>query len=224
MSEFENSIFFDTLQQFASHAGGGQAISEAVASVASAGFREQATAEKTAQQNLRWFSCQPEKVRAQVVALAGAVRHYYAHHGERSSMSERPALTRLEHFEVAVAIYRKFRQEKKSVAAFVANTEFSNAAAHKAVVRINYFIIKQMRENKLSKPWPKISDALFTITGKRVPPGSLSKFYDEVTKEQERFDESLPKVATHYEGERHDAERDEAYRQLGWSIEQEGSA
>ena len=78
--------------------------------------------------------------------------------------------------------------------------------------------------NAFSKPGPKISDALCTITGKRVPPGSLSKFYDEVTKEQERFDESLPKVATHYEGERHDAERDEAYRQLGWSIEQEGSA
>ncbi len=214
MSEFENAIFFDTVAQFTTDPSAGATLLEAVAAyVEDESFSRSEATEARAESNLRWFSAQPREVKIQIVALSGTVRKYYATHGERASMTKEPAARRLEHFEIAVSMYRNLKQKKKAVVALVQKSPVQSRAAYKAIVRVNYTIIKEMRQSH--KAWSVIGQTLKVLTGQKVPPALLPVMYKEVEAEI-KARANLPKVMTHYEGERTSEETIAAYRAAGY--------
>ena len=223
MSETANAIFFDTLAQFTKDPSAGKAITAAVAAVANGDFVAEAIKEENAVNNLRWLSGQPKETRIEVIALSSAVRKHAANSGERASMSKEPARMRLEHIELAIAIYRHLKKRKAAVEAVVSETSNNTRASNKAVVRCHYMTIKQMRQNRDSRPWEKVARGLYALTGKKIPAAILPSLVAEV--EAELADRaSLPHEMTHFEGERVPEETKEAYRLAGWgNIEPEQS-
>ena len=215
MSEIADAIIFDTLEQFTHDPSAGAPLLDAVTAIiddVGDGFAA-AVSQKEAARSFRWLGNQPEKVQIQVIALAGTVRKYNAHHGGRLEMKHEPSRVRLHNLEKAIYLYRLL-QKKKTAAAVVEKTPINTRAAYKAITRINYAIIKQMRES--GKPWPMISAALESMHKKKISPQLLSELYGEVVQEQaERA--NLPRVMSHYENEETPKETIEAYKKAGYS-------
>ncbi len=179
--EEANEIFFSTLEQYTSEASAGAAIAEAVAAALAQAPELAALPEAETQKILRWFSDRPRDERVQILALAEGVKKHKAGEEGRSEMRRRPAESRLEHLELAAAIYRHLKRKKTAVAAVVESTNIQTKAAYTALVSANLGLINQMRSVRKTRNWTKISETLQVVSGKKIPPTTLSKIYSEVT-------------------------------------------
>lgn len=228
MSQTNNSIFFDTLAQYARDSSAGPAILGAVADVLThaLGFLPDAVlCEKTAQTNLRWFSAQPIAIREQIIALAAAVQKWARKNGSKKRIQEMPALAHLEHIEVAVAMYRYLQKRKTAVNHIVSNTKNQTHAAYKAVVRSNLPMIREMRQRKDSRAWTTISRALQAVTGHKIPTTSLSKIVAEIDADVAKYTalanhSARPHIMTRWKGDKIDEEVKAAYKKAGYIIEE----
>lgn len=178
--EEANEIFFSTLKQYATDPTPGAAIAEAVAAALAQAPELAALPEAETQKILRWFSDRPREERVQILALSAAVKKV-KDKGGRSEYRKHPAESRLEHLELAAAIYRHLRKKKTAVAAVVESTNIQTKAAYQALVASNLGLINQMRSVKKTRNWTKISETLQVLTGKKIPPTTLSKLYTEIT-------------------------------------------
>ncbi len=216
--EEANEIFFSTLEQYAVEATAGAAIAEAVAAALAQAPELATLPEAETQKILRWFSDRPRDERVQILALAEATKKYKAREEGRSEMRKRPAESRLEHLELAAAIYRHLKRKKTAVAAVVESTNIQTKAAYTALVSANLGLINQMRSVRKTRNWTKISETLQVLTGKKIPPTTLSRIYSEVTEGVVvRLSEQTeaPKMS-HFINEHIDKTVVEAYEKAGY--------
>lgn len=216
--EEANDIFFSTLEQYAVEATAGAAIAEAVAAALAQAPELATLPEAETQKILRWFSDRPRDERVQILALAEATKKYKAREEGRGEMRKRPAESRLEHLELAAAIYRHLKRKKTAVAAVVESTNIQTKAAYQALVASNLGLINQMRSVKKTRNWTKISETLQVITGKKIPPTTLSKVYSEITSGVVvRLSEQVtPQPMAHFLNEHIEKETIEAYKKAGF--------
>lgn len=216
--EEANEIFFSTLEQYAVEASAGAAIAEAVAAALAQAPELATLPEAETQKILRWFSDRPRGERVQILALAEGVKKHQAGEEGRSEMRRRPAESRLEHLELAAAIYRHLRRKKTAVAAVVESTNIQTKAAYTALVSANLGLISQMRSVKKTRNWTKISETLQVVSGKKIPPTTLSKIYSEVTEGVVvRLNEQVtPQPMAHFVNEHIDQSTREAYEKAGF--------
>ena len=216
--EEANDIFFSTLQQFTTDPTPGAAIAEAVAAALAQAPELATLPEAETQKILRWFSDRPRDERVQILALAEATKKYKAREEGRSEMRRRPAESRLEHLELAAAIYRHLRRKKTAVAAVVESTNIQTKAAYTALVSANLGLISQMRSVKKTRNWTKISETLQVVSGKKIPPTTLSKIYAEVTEGVVvRLNEQVtPQPMAHFLNESVSKETRAAYEKAGY--------
>ena len=212
-----NDIFFGTLEQYTTDATAGAAILAAVAAAVKDAPSLKATARDDAAINLRWFATRPEGERVQIMALAAAVRKYLANEDGRQKQTQTPAAFRLDCLQLAAAIYRHLRKKKSAVSTVVEATTIQTRAAYIAIVKSNLPLINQMRGTKRTRNWAIISDTLKAITGKTIPPATLSKIHAEVSAEVQSRATTAPQIMTHYENERISDETREAYEQAGYT-------
>lgn len=216
--EEASDIFFSTLAQYASEASAGAAIAEAVAAALAQAPELATLPEAETQKILRWFSDRPRDERVQILALAEGVKKHKAGEEGRSEMRKRPAESRLEHLELAAAIYRHLKRKKTAVAAVVESTNIQTKAAYLALVRSNLGLIDQLRSVKKTRNWTKISEALKVVTGKKIPPTTLAKVYAEVTEGvvvRLNSQTEAPAMA-HFVNEHIDRSTREAYEKAGY--------
>lgn len=216
--EEANEIFFSTLEQYAVEATAGAAIAEAVAAALAQAPELATLPEAETQKILRWFSDRPRDERVQILALAEATKKYKAREEGRGEMRKRPAESRLEHLELAAAIYRHLKRKKTAVAAVVESTNIQTKAAYTALVSANLGLISQMRSVKKTRNWTKISETLQVVSGKKIPPTTLSKIYSEVTEGVvvRLSEQTEAPVMTHFLNEEISTETKEAYKKAGF--------
>ncbi|MBE6094548.1 MAG: hypothetical protein E7199_03625 [Schwartzia succinivorans] len=216
--EEANDIFFSTLEQYATEASAGAAIAEAVAAALAQAPELAALPEAETQKILRWFSDRPRDERVQILALAEGVKKHKAGEEGRSEMRKRPAESRLEHLELAAAIYRHLKRKKTAVAAVVESTNIQTKAAYTALVSANLGLINQMRSVQKTRNWTKISETLQVLTGKKIPPTTLSKVYSEITSGiVVRLSEQVtPQPMAHFLNEHIDQSTRKAYEKAGF--------
>ncbi len=216
--EEANEIFFSTLEQYAVEATAGAAIAEAVAAALAQAPELATLPEAETQKILRWFSDRPRDERTQIIALAEGVKKHKAGEEGRSEMRRRPAESRLEHLELAAAIYRHLKRKKTAVAAVVESTNIQTKAAYQALVASNLGLISQMRSVKKTRNWTKISETLQVVSGKKIPPTTLAQVYAEVTEGVVvRLSEQVaPQPMAHFVNERIDQSTREAYEKAGF--------
>lgn len=215
--EEANDIFFSTLQQYATDPTPGAAIAEAVAAALAQAPELATLPEAETQKILRWFSDRPREERVQILALSAAVKKV-KDKGGRSEYRKHPAESRLEHLELAAAIYRHLRRKKTAVAAVVENANIQTKAAYMALVRSNLGLIDQLRSVKKTRNWTKISETLKTLTGMKIPPTTLSKVYGEVTSGVvvRLSEQTKPLEMAHFVNEHIDQSTREAYEKAGY--------
>lgn len=227
MNSTNNSIFFDTLQQFARDSSAGAAILSAVDDLLSHTpdfFPDEALEEENAKINLRWFAAQPAEVREQIIALTKAIQKFARQNGSKKHMQEAPALAHLEHLEIAAAMYRYLKKRKTAVNHIVEHAQIRTQAAYKAIVRSNLTLIKELRQRKDSRAWTTISRALHAVTGHKIPAASLSKIVAEVDAEAAKYStmadhSAKPKIMTRWENDKVGEEMRAAYERAGYTIE-----
>ena len=229
MNSTNNSIFFNTLAQFARDSSAGPAINAAVADIlthASDFYIEDALEEKNAQTNLRWFSAQPVDVREQVIALTKAIQKHARQNGDKKRMQEMPALVYLEHLEIAAAMYR-YLKKKAAINHIVENTQNRTQAAYKAIIKSNMSLIKEMRQQSNTRPWTTISKTLQALTGHKIPSTTISKIVAEINSGLAKYEplstlnRAAPKVMTRWEGDNISEETRAAYEKAGYQIEEQ---
>ncbi len=228
MNSTNNSIFFDTLQQFARDSSAGAAILSAVDDVLSHApdfSPDEALEEENAKINLRWFAAQPTDVREQIIALTKAIQKFARQNGSKKHMQVAPALAHLEHLEVAVAMYRYLRKRKAAVNRIVEHTQIRTQAAYKAIVRSNLTLIKELRQRKDSRAWTTISRTLQAVTGHKIPSQSLSKIVAEIDTEAANYSAMAdhtkkPPVMTRWKNDTIAEEVKAAYEKAGYVIEE----
>ena len=230
MNSTNNSIFFSTLSQFARDSSAGPAISAAVEDVlthASDFYVEDALVEETAKTNLRWFSAQPVDTREQVIALTKAIQKYYRQNGDKKRMQEMPALTYLEHLEIAAAMYRYLQKKKAAINHIVENTQNRTQAAYRAIIKSNLTLIKEMRQQGNTRPWTTISKMLQALTGHKIPSTTISKIVSEIDSGAAKYEplstlnRAQPRVMTRWEGDNISEETRAAYEKAGYRIEEQ---
>lgn len=215
--EEANDIFFSTLEQYATDPTPGAAIAEAVAAALAQAPELAALPEAETQKILRWFSDRPREERVQILALSSAVKKV-KDKGGRSEYRKHPAESRLEHLELAAAIYRHLKRKKTAVAAVVESTNIQTKAAYTALVSANLGLINQMRSVRKTRNWTKISETLQVVSGKKIPPTTLSKVYSEITSGVVvRLSEQVtPQPMAHFVNEHIDQSTREAYEKAGF--------
>lgn len=216
--EEANDIFFSTLKQYATDPTPGAAIAEAVAAALAQAPELASLSEAETQKILRWFSDRPRDERVQILALAEATKKYKAREEGRGEMRKRPAESRLEHLELAAAIYRHLRRKKTAVAQVVETANIQTKAAYLALVRSNLGLIDQLRSVKKTRNWTKISETLKVTSGMKIPPTTLSKLYGEVTSGVVvRLNEQVtPQPMAHFINEHIDESTRKAYEKAGF--------
>lgn len=216
--EEANDIFFDTLMQYTQEATAGAAIAEAVAAALAQAPELAALSEAETQKILRWFSDRPRAERTQIIALSEAVKKHKASEEGRSEYRKHPAESRLEHLELAAAIYRHLKRKKTAVSQVVETANIQTKAAYLAIVRSNIGLIDQLRSVKKTRNWTKIAETLKVVTGMKIPPTTLSKIYSEVTEGVVvRLNEQVePQPMAHFVNERIDQSTREAYEKAGF--------
>ncbi len=230
MNSTNNSIFFNTLAQFARDSSAGPAISAAVDDVlthASDFYIDEALEEKNAQTNLRWFSAQPVDVREQVIALTKAIQKHARQNGDKKRMQEMPALVYLEHLEIAAAMYRYLMKKKAAINHIVENTQNRTQAAYKAIIQSNLSLIREMRQQSNTRPWTTISKTLQALTGHKIPSSTISKIVAEIDSGAAKYEplstlnRPAPKIMTRWEGDNISEETRAAYEKAGYRIEEQ---
>ena len=233
MHSTNNSIFFNTLAQYARDSSAGPAILAAVADVlthTSDFYPSDALNEKQARTNIHWMSVQPVDVREQIIALSTAIQKHAQKNGNKKHMQEAPALARLEHIEIAIAMYRYLRKTKSAINHIVENTQNHTQAAYNAIVKSHLSLIKEMRQKSNTRPWTTISRALQALTGHKIPSTTISKIVAEIDSDAARY-ESLstlnrgaPRIMTRWEGDNISEETRAAYEKAGYKIVEQFSA
>ncbi len=230
MNSTNNSIFFNTLTQFARDSSAGPAISAAVDDVLTHApdfYVEEALEEKNAQTNLRWFSAQPVDVREQVIALTKAIQKHARQNGDKKRMQEMPALVYLEHLEIAAAMYRYLMKKKAAINHIVENTQNRTQAAYKAIIQSNLSLIREMRQQSNTRPWTTIGKTLQALTGHKIPSSTISKIVAEIDSGAAKYEplstlnRPTPKIMTRWEGDNISEETRAAYEKAGYRIEEQ---
>lgn len=230
MNSTNNSIFFNTLAQYARDSSAGPAISAAVADVLMHSpdfYPADALEEKQARTNIHWMSVQPVDVREQIIALSTAVQKHAQKNGGKKHIQETPALARLEHIEIAIAMYRYLMKKKAAINHIVENTQNHTQAAYKAIVKSNLLLIKEMRQQSNTRPWTTISKTLQALTGHKIPSTTLSKLVTEIDSGAAKYEplsalnRPVPKIMTRWEGDNISAETRAAYEKAGYRIEEQ---
>ncbi len=230
MNSTNNSIFFNTLAQYARDSSAGPAINAAVADVLTHSpdfYPADALKEKQARTNIHWMSVQPVNVREQIIALSTAIQKYAQKNGAKKHMQEAPALARLEHIEIAIAMYRYLMKKKAAINHIVENTQNRTQAAYKAIVKSNLSLIKEMRQQSNTRPWTTISKTLQALTGHKIPSTTLSKLVAEINSGAAKYEplsilnRAQPRVMTRWEGDNISEETRAAYEKAGYRIEEQ---
>ena len=233
MNSTNNSIFFDTLAQYTRDSSAGPAILAAVTDVLTHTpdfFPADALEEKQARTNIHWMSVQPVNVREQIIALSTAIQKHTQKNGDKKHMKEAPALARLEHIEIAIAMYRYLKKKKSAINHIVENTQNHTQAAYKAIVRSHLSLIKEMRQKSSTRPWITISRTLQALTGHKIPSTTLSKIVAEIDADAATYkplstlNRAQPRVMTRWEGDTISAETRAAYEKAGYKIDEQFSA
>lgn len=227
MNSTNNSIFFNTLSQYARDSSAGPAISAAVSDVlthASDFYVDKALEEKQARTNIHWMSVQPINIREQIIALSTAIQKHAQKNGGKKHIQETPALARLEHIEIAIAMYRYLQKKKAAINHIVENTQNRTQAAYKAIVKSNLSLIKEMRQQSNTRPWTTISKTLQALTGHKIPSTTLSKIVAEINSGVAQYaplstlNRAQPRVMTRWEGDNISEETRAAYEKAGYKI------
>lgn len=230
MNSTNNSIFFNTLAQYARDSSAGPAISAAVSDVLTHApdfFPADALEEKQARINLHWLSVQSVDVREQVIALSTAIQKHAQKNGGKKHIQETPSLARLEHIEIAIAMYRYLQKKKAAINHIVENTQNRTQAAYKAIVKSNLSLIKEMRQQSNTRPWTTISRTLHALTGHKIPSTTISKIVAEIDSGAAKYEplstlnRGTPKVMTRWEGDNISEETRAAYEKAGYKIEEQ---
>lgn len=230
MNSTNNSIFFNTLAQYARDSSAGPAILAAVTDVLTHTpdfFPADALDEKQARTNIHWMSVQPVNVREQIIALSTAIQKHTQKNGDKKHLKEAPALARLEHIEIAIAMYRYLRKKKSAINHIVKNTQNHTQAAYNAIVKSHLSLIKEMRQKSNTRPWITISRTLQALTGHKIPPATLSKIVAEIDADAARYEpfstlnRSTPRVMTRWKGDNISEETRAAYEKAGYQIEEQ---
>ena len=230
MNSTNNSIFFNTLSQFARDSSAGPAINAAVEDVLTHApdfYGEDALVEETAKTNLRWFSAQSVDIREQVIALTKAIQKHARQNGDKKRMQEMPALMYLEHLEIAAAMYRYLMKKKAAINHIVENTQNRTQAAYKAIIKSNLTLIKEMRQQNNTRPWTTISRTLHALTGHKIPSTTISKIVAEINSGIAKYEplstlnRAAPKVMARWEGDNISEETRAAYEKAGYQIEEQ---
>lgn len=230
MNSTNNSIFFNTLAQYARDSSAGPAISAAVADVLTHSpdfYPADALEEKQARTNIHWMSVQPVNIREQIIALSTAVQKHAQKNGGKKHIQETPALARLEHIEIAIAMYRYLQKKKAAINHIVENTQNRTQAAYKAIIKSNLSLIKEMRKQSNTRPWTTISKTLQALTGHKIPSTTLSKLVTEIDSGAAKYEplstlnRPAPKIMTRWEGDNISEETRAAYKKAGYRIEEQ---
>ncbi len=230
MNSTNNSIFFNTLAQYARDSSAGPAISAAVTDVLTHSpdfYPADALEEKQARTNIHWMSVQSVNVREQIVALSTAIQKHVQKNGGKKHIQEAPALARLEHIEIAIAMYRYLQKKKAAINHIVENTQNRTQAAYKAIIKSNLSLIKEMRKQSNTRPWTTISKTLQALTGHKIPSTTLSKIVAEINSGAAKYvplstlNRPAPRVMTRWEGDNISEETRAAYKKAGYRIEEQ---
>lgn len=230
MNSSNNSIFFNTLRMYARDSSAVPAISAAVEDVLAHApdfYPAEALEEKQARTNIHWMSVHSVDVREQIIALSTAIQKYAQKNGGKKHIQEAPALARLEHIEIAIAMYRYLQKKKAAINHIVENTQNRTQATYKAIIKSNLSLIKEMRQQSNTRPWTTISRTLHALTGHKIPSTTISKLVAEIDSGLAKYEplstlnRGTPRVMTRWEGDNISEETRAAYEKAGYRIEEQ---